>query len=396
MTVMKLVLAGAVCGSLLACQARMPPHHSMGANGAVHGFNEVPEFRAGDVYEAPRALELGAVQDLDKVMPKLLESRVIYVGETHDRLDHHLNQLEIIRRVYADNPNLAIGMEFFQQPFQSALDDYIAGRSDEKTFLKASEYYLRWRIDYRHYRPIMQFAREKKIPVLALDVAEEVRRKIARGETSDMTDAERAQIPAEIDRTDQGYRDMLQQIFNIHPDSADIERFIETQLTRDEAMAQTASAWLTKNPGGRMVVLAGGGHLIYGYGIPNRVKRRTGLSGAIVINDSLKQYDVGVADYLLMPSPMRLPKEARMGVIIDPSTQGALLVTGFAEQSPAERAGIEAGDRLLTIDGQSVGSMAELKITLLDKSPGEIVPVRVQRKGWFGTEKELGFDVTLY
>ena len=38
-------------------------------------------------------------------------------------------------------------MEFFQQPFQPALDDYIAGKIDEKEFLKKSEYYLRWRIE---------------------------------------------------------------------------------------------------------------------------------------------------------------------------------------------------------------------------------------------------------
>jgi hypothetical protein len=242
----------------------------------------------------------------------------------------------------------------------------------------------------------MQFAREKKIPVLALDITDEVRRKIARGQTDQLTDAERAQIPTEIDRSSQGYRDLLQQIFNIHPESAEIERFIETQLTRDEAMAQTAAQWLTKNPGGRMVVLAGGGHLIYGYGIPSRVKRRTGLDGAVVLNDSLRQYDAGVADFLLMPSPLRLPKEARIGVIIDPSMQGSLMVTGFSDASPAERAGIEAGDRLMTINGETVTSMAELKIALLDKNPGDTVPVRVQRKGWFGSEKEMGFNVTLY
>jgi uncharacterized iron-regulated protein len=382
--------------ALAACQTVVNPHGQIAVSSGHGGFDEVPEYKPGDEYAAPRMLDLSTVRNLDTIMPKLLEKRVIYVGETHDRLDHHLNQLEIIRRAYEDSPKLAIGMEFFQQPFQPALDDYIAGRSDEKEFLRKSEYFQRWRIDYRNYRPILQFAREKKIPVLALDITEEVRKKVVRNQMDQLSEAEKAQLPDEIDRSSAGYREMLQSIFDIHPESAQFDRFLEAQLTRDEAMAQTAAAWLKKNPDSRMVVLAGGGHIVYGYGIPGRVARRVGAPGAIVLNDSLREYEPGVADYLLLPSPLRLPKEARLGVILDTSQAGQLSVTSFAQGSPAKQAGLEAGDRILSVDNQMVAEMADLKIALLDKNPGDKVPVRVQRRGWFGSEKELGFEVVLY
>lgn len=395
---MKPTFWAAACAAMIlgGCQGTMSPHARMGMNFDRHGFDNGEEFKPGDAYEPPRVLDMSAVKPLDDMVPKLLDRRVIFVGETHDRLDHHLNQLEIIRRAYDANKTLAIGMEFFQQPFQFALDDYTAGRSTEKEFLKKSEYYSRWRIDYRNYRPILQFAREYHIPVLALDISEEVRKKLARGDTASMSDAEKAQIPAEIDRSDTAYRTLLQSIFAMHPDSADLDRFVDVQLTRDEAMAQTASTWLKANPSGTLVVLAGGGHLIYGHGIPSRVKRRTGLAGAIVLNDSIKQYDPDIADYLLMPTPVHLPKEARIGIILDSTKPGQLWVSGFSEESPAEKAGVETGDLLLSIDGQQVASMADLKIALLDKNPGDKLPLRVQRKGWFGSEKELGFDITLY
>ncbi len=387
----------AIAATLLSgCQTAVSPHARLGMNFEGHGMDGMVEFKPGETYEPPRMLDLSAVKPMDDFTAKIVAQRVIYVGESHDRLDHHLNQLEIIRRAYAANKNLAIGMEFFQQPFQFALDDYIAGKIDEKDFLRKSEYYLRWRIDYRNYRPILNFARENKIPVLALDISEEVRKKIARGETDTLTDAEKAQIPAEIDRTNTDYREMLSQVFAMHPDSADFDRFVEVQLTRDEGMAQTAAAWMQANPNGKFVVLSGGGHLIYRYGIPSRVKRRTGVDGVIVLNDSIKEYDENIADYLLMPNPVRLPKEPRIGVMLDTSTPGQLRVTGFADESPAKKAGIETGDRLLSIDGQAIGSMADLKIALLDKNPGDKLPVRVNRKGWFGSEKELGLEVTLY
>lgn len=387
------VIAGLALG---ACQTAVRPHGSMGMNHERFANGGAPEFKPGEVYEAPRVLDLSAILEIKQLMPKLLQNRVIYVGETHDRLDHHLNQLEVIRRAYEDNPALAIGMEFFQQPFQPALDDYIAGKIDEKEFLKKSEYYLRWRIDYRHYRPIIRYAREKGIPLVALDIAEELRKKVARNELDKLSEAETVQLAREVDRSNKDYRDMLSAIFAMHPDSSDFERFVETQLARDEAMAQRAVEYLQKHPASRMVVLAGGGHLVYGYGIPSRIKRRLDVPSAIILNDSLRDYDANVADYLLMPNPLRLPKEARLGVVLDTSRIGQLNISSFADGSPAIPAGLEKGDRLLSIDGQLVNQMADLKIALLDRIPGDKVQVKVQRTGWFGGQKELGFEVALY
>ena len=81
---------------------------------------------------ATKVLDLNALPGLDSIIPRLARKRVVFIGEAHDRYDHHLNQLAIIRRLHARHPDLAIGMEFFQQPFQQALDDYIAGELDER------------------------------------------------------------------------------------------------------------------------------------------------------------------------------------------------------------------------------------------------------------------------
>ena len=388
----------AVCCSLGlgACQtAAVSPHARMGMNGGF-GYPEATEHKPGDTPEPAQALDLSAIQPLDKLMPKLLEKRVIFVGETHDRFDHHLNQLDIIQRAYENSHELAIGMEFFQLPFQPVLDDYIAGKIDEKEFLRKSEYFQRWRIDYRNYRPIIRFAKEKGIPLLALDLSEELRKKIASNEMDNLSTGEVAQMPKEIDRSNKDYREMLQSIFSMHPNSADFERFVEVQLSRDEAMAQTAATYLQQHPKARMVILAGGGHMVYRFGIPSRLTRRIDAPSVVVLNDSIKQYDSQVADYMLLPAPLSLPKEVRMGVVLDTSKIGQLSITGFADSSPAIAAGLKKGDRLLSIDGQPLAQMADLKIALLDKNAGDKVQIKVQRAGWFGAQKELGFEVPLY
>jgi serine protease Do len=49
--------------------------------------------------------------------------------------------------------------------------------------------------------------------------------------------------------------------------------------------------------------------------------------------------------------------------------------------SPAEKAGLEVGDVIVTIDGQSVNYVAELQQVVGFKKPGELVKVEVARKG---------------
>lgn len=59
-----------------------------------------------------------------------------------------------------------------------------------------------------------------------------------------------------------------------HGSSTDFERFFLAQVLWDETMAETIARFLQDNPDYQVVVLAGQGHIIYGYGIPSRVVRR--------------------------------------------------------------------------------------------------------------------------
>ncbi|MBT8116234.1 MAG: ChaN family lipoprotein, partial [Gammaproteobacteria bacterium] len=95
--------------------------------------------------QATPGVNLGTLSDLEGIIPGLADKRVVFVGETHTRYEHHLIQLEIIQRLHAIDPELAIGLEFFQQPFQEYLDRYVAGELSEQELLQGTEYYRRWR-----------------------------------------------------------------------------------------------------------------------------------------------------------------------------------------------------------------------------------------------------------
>lgn len=246
--------------------------------------------------------------DLAAIIPKLADKRAVYVGEQHDRYDHHLNELAIIRGIHALQPGIAIGMEMFPQPDQPALDAYIARQIDETEMRRRTRLDWRWRAGFRQYAPILRFARDQGIPIIALNAADELVEAV-RTRGIDGLDAEaRARLPA-IDRSDAGYRRYLQHVYAQHGGRAhgDSERFIDVQLLWDESMAERLAQYLRADPARRVVVLAGNGHVAYSAGIPQRLHRRIEIEDIIVVQGADLGLGRDVADYVLLSDPVPPP-----------------------------------------------------------------------------------------
>jgi uncharacterized iron-regulated protein len=326
---------------------------------------------------------------LPQLVAKLAGERVVYVGETHTALADHQVQLEVLRAMAEQPGELAVGVEWFQHPFQPVLDDYLAGRIDEAEFLRRSEYYERWRFDYRLYRPIMQFARDNGIPVLALNAPRELTRAISSVGIDGLDPEQRADLPDGYNFDDGAYAEKLRQVFLQHAGgSGDFQRFLEVQLTWDERMAQGVAEYLGGAPERRILVLAGRGHIAGRGGIPNRVTRRTGLRGATLVTFDPAGTLFNEADYLVLAREQRLPPAGLMQVVLD-ERDGGVFVGGFGEDSPAESAGLQKDDRILAIDGTPIAHYTDVKMALLDRRPGEEVALDVSRSGLFGREREL-------
>jgi len=315
------------------------------------------------------------------VMPALAGHRVVFVGENHSRYDHHLAQLMIIRALHQQHPDMAIGLEFFQRPFQPVLDDYIAGRVDEATMLRRSEYYQRWRFDYRLYRPILRYAREQHIPLLALNVPRELTGRIGEVGLDGLSEAERARLPLQMDGSDPVYRQRLQQVFERHNGKTGraFERFVEVQLAWDEGMAETAADWLQGNPGRHLVVLAGGGHTNQPGGIPDRLRRRMAVDSATVVLDGFEQRAEPRGNaYYLITVEQSLPPMGLLGVMLDVELEPPS-ITGFSPHSDARVRGVRKGDRIVAIDGAEVGDYTDLKLLLMEREPADVVALEVLR-----------------
>ena len=339
--------------------------------------------------EDPPAVDLSTLKTLPAVVEKLAQKKIVYVGEEHDKFSHHQVQLEVLRGLYQQTPKLAVGMEMFQRPFQKALDDYIAGAIDERTFLRRSEYFKRWNIDYNLYQPILNFAREHRLPVIALNARSEIVDKVAKGGLDSLSKEEKQEIPQELDFSDQEYRARLKEVFAAHGElqEKNFEFFYQAQILWDETMAESMDRFLKKNPDFRAVVLVGAGHLQYGSGVPKRAFRRNGFDYAILLNDG--EVKKAIADFIVFPEASNGPTAPRLGAVLDEQNQ-RLRITGFTKDSVAEKAGLKVDDTIVALDDYPVSSGEDVRIALFYKHSGETIKVKARRR-----DEELEFNVRL-
>jgi uncharacterized iron-regulated protein len=231
--------------------------------------------------------------------------KIIYVGEdTYTPITWFSSRSLNSHR---KNSKIALGMEMFPRSSQNALDDYISGVIDERTFLKRSEYFKRWDVNYYLYKPLLDYARSHQIPVVALNLPREIIDKVGKTGLDSLSAAEKQEIPQDMDFSDEAYRARLEKVFKAHQHFEDktFTHFHQAQILWDETMAESIDRFLKKNPDFRMVVVAGAGHFEYGSGIPKRVFRRNKLDYSILLSDAALQRDI--ADFIVFrPAEVRI------------------------------------------------------------------------------------------
>jgi uncharacterized iron-regulated protein len=307
---------------------------------------------------------------------------VIYIGETHDKLEDHRLQLRVIRAMHRQWGKLAIGMEMFPRSTQGALDAFVNDTIDEREFLKRSGYFKNWGFDYRLYRDILEYARNNKLPVVALNLDKGITNKVFRnGGIGALTPEEAATIPTERDLDLPGYRERITGVFTMHGQHAppeQVNNFFQAQALWDETMAESAAEFLRQNPKHRMAMVVGQGHALKDTAIPPRLARRVPVSQAVIL--PAREHDVtpGEADYLVSVEPLTLSPLPVLGVQLQESDKGVKVV-GLSNEGKAGEAGIEEGDYILALDGGPIATVEDLKLALFYRNRGETVRVEVLR-----------------
>jgi aminopeptidase N len=348
------------------------------------------------LYEPVLGIDPKKTVKLTEIIDDIIDKPIIYVGERHTNYEDHKVQLELIMELSKKGRKVAIGMEMFQRPYQKALDDYLSGVISERVFLKASEYFKRWGFDYNLYREIIEFAKAKGIPIVALNLKGEIVTKVSEGGLDALTEDERKEIPQDMDMSDEDYRERLRKVFKLHEkiDLKNFDYFYQSQILWDETMAHLLAKFMNDNPDFQVIVLAGEQHIIFGSGIPKRAYRLNGKDYATLINGASDRFEKDMGDFMLFPNPIILPSSPKLGVFLS-EEDGKIKIKDFLPWSVALKSGLKKGDAIISIDDWKIESVEDAKIALFDKKQGGIINVKVLRKRFLRREKELEFQVTL-
>lgn len=237
-------------------------------------------FRAGRII----SLEAEKAISFDQLIDRLESNDIVFVGERHDNPGHHLIQVQILQALMARPKQMAVAMEFFEEPQQAVIDRYMVGATNEETFLKDVAWSRKWGYDYYLYRPLIFLVKEKNGKILAINTPNGIVKKVARSGLGSLNPGERSQLAAGIDLNNKAHRAYLQQVYNEHQhlDLNNFEYFYQAQCVWEDTMAENIGDYFKKERK-KLVVLTGNGHIINKFGVPDRVLKHAPASMATVL-----------------------------------------------------------------------------------------------------------------
>ena len=343
------------------------------------------DLQTGQILHLPTGLTV----TFDQMLDSISASHVIYIGETHDNIEAHKVQLEIIKKLSTQYP-VTIGLEMFRRSAQEKLDQWNAGQLSIREFKNL--FHANWGTGYRLYQPIFDFARTRNLPLIGLKSSRELEDSFRSGEP-----APNGTFYPELDDQDPYHRAFSMAAFGGHRGTEKaLEKPYRMMLLWEETMAQTVSQFLMnpKFKNTKLVVLSGGFHVQYGFGIPKRAYRRVPHAYSIIqptvthIPKELKNREMEVekvsiplfaADYAWKVD-YKVPDNIRLGVRLAKKNTGVVIME-VMQDTNAERAGILKGDILLSMDGKKISLVEEVLEQLQTKSFEDNSTLQIQRNG---------------
>jgi uncharacterized iron-regulated protein len=357
-------------------------------------YPPVDQPAVGDIYHLPTGVKVTP----ERMNEIITDARIVYVGETHDNPASHRLELQVLKAVFERYPGqTSLGMEMFNVDQQAVLDQWTAGNLTEKEFLKQSGWYDNWRMDYAYYRDILNYARENKVPVIGLNATREMVAKIGSSKLDALDEETRSRLP-ELDLDDPYQRAMTEAIYSDHGKGENrLDGFIRIQTLWDETMAASIARHMAvKEPENHMVVVAGGNHVKFGFGIPRRTYRRLQTSYVLVGNQELvvppekqgnmmdvvmPQFPMVPYDYVIYTEYESLPDDqVKLGVSMK-ENGGKVIVEVVVPGSSADKAGVLAGDIIIALNNIAIEDNFDLIYEVNQRLSGDLATLTVERNG---------------
>ncbi len=341
---------------------------------------------------------------------RLAQRSTVLLGEEHDDPEHHRWQLHTIAALYGRKPDMVLGFEMFPRRVQPVLDRWVRGELSIQEFLERTGWAEVWGYDSALYLPLFHFARQNRIPMIALNVDRSLVSRVSREGWAAIPEAEREGL-SDPAPPSEGYRRYLARVFaykrrfgteqarerGAFPELGPAERdrifadpgfgrFAEAQITWDRAMAEALLAARSRGRSPLVVGIIGKGHLIHGFGVPRQLAD-LGVRDAAVLLPVMRDEacrglaeDLAEAVFLLDGWSEPDTPRAFLGIAIE-AGEGGVRVLRVQEGSVAQKTGLRAGDVIVEAAGVAVRKSRDLISIVRRQAPGTWLPLMVRRNG---------------
>jgi uncharacterized iron-regulated protein len=348
-----------------------------------------------------------------EVISNAINQSVVLLGESHENLEHHRWQLQMLASLYTRQPNMVIGFEMFPRRVQKALDDWVAGSLSVAEFLDAADWKHGWSIDAEAYLPLFHFARMNKIPMVALNIDSRLRKEVSLKGFDILSEDKFKGVTRPAEPSD-AYLEYLMFVYKKHDrnhkdktkiiaDDSDFQRFVRGQQLWDRAMAQALHSALTRpenppvvgmqalfsvltRPEHPLVVgIMGAGHIRNGYGVAHQLMD-LGIEDVAMLlpwesNKVCGQLVTGIADAVFGVASYAKSDSShrqRLGIQFEMAQKGARILK-VEKGSVAEIAGLIDEDIITEIAGLKVRQINDVIEVVKRQAPGTWLPLRVTR-----------------
>jgi len=197
---------------------------------------------------------------IGKIVTDMADADVLFFGEEHnDSAGHHLEN-KIFRALHAQyGDQIVLSMEMFEADGQLGLNEYLNGFINEDRFARD----VRLWSNYKDYRPMIEYAKQNRIPVIAANPPRRyvnlVSRRGMRSLDSLSKDAKKFLPPLPYDTLTGRYREKFVEIMKGGP-AGDNPNVYYSQSLWDAGMGYNIYKFLKENKHKKVFHCVGGFH----------------------------------------------------------------------------------------------------------------------------------------
>lgn len=301
---------------------------------------EEPEDPAVEVGEQHYRIytRAGEPASLDQLLARVRATTVTFLGESHDDPAAHYLENLILRSSYS--PGQILSLEMFENDVQGVVDEYLADLISEDHLVKSGRAWKNYASDYR---PLVEWAKEKGIPVVAANAPRRYVNRVSRLGTDSLDElseeAKRSLPPLPYAAASDEYRQKFVDLMTKHREMAaknareagdeekaeelekdkDYTKGLQAQSLWDAGMAYSIADALQRHPGASVLHVNGSFHSAEKLGILDHLHRYRPNTPTLVVTmlsaksfpsfDAEQMADQG--DFVIVTDP-QLPRSFTM------------------------------------------------------------------------------------